>query len=491
MPERFSDILRAASEPGWSRAVGHRFVKELFAGAVPDVVMARYLIQDHRFLDSFLLLLGAALASADTFEARLRFGRFIGMVSAEENTYFPRAFEALGVTETRRAADPDTQPTVGFKAIMREAADTRSYAAALSVLVVAEWLYLDWASRAAATARQLRVRRVDHTARQSEFSRVCRFPARGIGPRRSCAGGSVPRLLRSGCRPRTGLLRDRLYRPGLILSPLSAPPAAAKRTSYVDMPVRNRRSGGLRWLGYNTANTGQFRHSRCRAARPPVVKMVPLQDRRQQRWSVDDQIGAARPAHTRIDDPVRPGVAQGFAERLGSRVILRVVELGTTRPQPAQIADFGGDVAQKFAHLDHMPKSAGGMGEPPGVVIDRFGDRGLDFGRAVPGAQRLSVEPSAAWGRVAKRRHHQSGARLAGHPFRAVQLAEPRQGLVRPVIGQRFEQQRGFEVVGRGDAIEDADCRPTGGDQAMRSRPKADARRFVRRHGQPPRQPSR
>src|SRR5882672_5381576 len=107
--------------------------------------MARYLIQDHRFLHSFLVLLGAALASADTFAVRLRFGRFIGMVSAEENTYFLRAFEALGVTETRRAADPDMQP-IGFKAIMREAADTRSYAAAVSVLVVAEWLYLDWAS---------------------------------------------------------------------------------------------------------------------------------------------------------------------------------------------------------------------------------------------------------------------------------------------------------------------------------------------------------
>src|ERR1700731_4626352 len=35
-----------------------------------------------------------------------------------------------------------------LKAIMHEAAETRSYAAALSVLVVAEWLYLDWASRA-------------------------------------------------------------------------------------------------------------------------------------------------------------------------------------------------------------------------------------------------------------------------------------------------------------------------------------------------------
>src|ERR1700739_2025862 len=139
---------RAASEPGWSDAVGHRFVKELFAGAVPDAVMARYLIQDHRFLDSFLILLGAALVSADTFEARLRFGRFLGAVSNKEHTYFLRSFEALGVTEDRRAADPDTQSTVGFKAIMREAAETRSYAAALSVLVVAAWMYLDWASRA-------------------------------------------------------------------------------------------------------------------------------------------------------------------------------------------------------------------------------------------------------------------------------------------------------------------------------------------------------
>src|ERR1700724_3083490 len=132
MSERFTEALRAASEPGWSRAVEHRFVKELFTGAVLDAVMARYLIQDHRFLDSFLLLLGAALAAADTFEARL---------------CFLRAFQALGVTEERRAADPDTQATAGFKAIMREAAETRSYAAALSVLVVTEWLYLDWASR--------------------------------------------------------------------------------------------------------------------------------------------------------------------------------------------------------------------------------------------------------------------------------------------------------------------------------------------------------
>jgi thiaminase (transcriptional activator TenA) len=105
MPERFTETLRAASEPGWSHAVGHRFVKKLFTGAVPDAVMARYLIRDHRFLDSFLMLLGAALASADTFAARLRFGRFIGMKSGEENTYFLRPRTLQKATGHR---DPST-----------------------------------------------------------------------------------------------------------------------------------------------------------------------------------------------------------------------------------------------------------------------------------------------------------------------------------------------------------------------------------------------
>lgn len=133
MTDRFTDRLRAGAEPLWSEAAGHRFTAELCAGAIAPEVMARYLVQDHRFLDSFLTLLGAAMASADGFEARLTLGRFAGLVSGEENTYFLRAFAALGVTEEMRAAAPDAAPTAGFQGIMREAAATRSYAAALSV----------------------------------------------------------------------------------------------------------------------------------------------------------------------------------------------------------------------------------------------------------------------------------------------------------------------------------------------------------------------
>lgn len=147
MTLRFSESLRQSCEATWARAVEHRFVQELGEGRVADDVMAAYLIQDHRFLDSFLVLLGAAIASSDRFESRLVLGRFTGMVCGEENTYFLRAFDALGIDTGTRTAAPDTAPTAGFKAIMREAAATRSYAATLAVLNVAEGLYLDWAQR--------------------------------------------------------------------------------------------------------------------------------------------------------------------------------------------------------------------------------------------------------------------------------------------------------------------------------------------------------
>ena len=144
----FTDDLRSANGEAWERAADHRFTTALMAGTLPDAVMARYLVQDHRFLDGFLGLLGAAMATADRLPSRLRLGRFVGVVAGEENTYFERAFAALGVTEAHRATEPDGPATAGFKAIMVEAAAARSYPAALSVLCVAEWLYLDWASRA-------------------------------------------------------------------------------------------------------------------------------------------------------------------------------------------------------------------------------------------------------------------------------------------------------------------------------------------------------
>jgi len=147
----FTQQLRDDNREDWDAAVNHRFVDELFSGSLSDQVLAHYLVQDYQFADCFVALLGAAIASADNFGARVRLTRFAAMVTSEENTYFIRAFDHLGVAAQHRTQPPLTAPTQGFQDLMREAAGTQHYAVCLSVLVVAEWLYLSWAERCPAT----------------------------------------------------------------------------------------------------------------------------------------------------------------------------------------------------------------------------------------------------------------------------------------------------------------------------------------------------
>ena len=75
------------------------------------------------------------------------FARQLGFFASDENDYVQRSFDALGVPERDRLAPDLAIATRAFDAVMRRAADSRSYAAALAVLIVAEWLYLDWATR--------------------------------------------------------------------------------------------------------------------------------------------------------------------------------------------------------------------------------------------------------------------------------------------------------------------------------------------------------
>ncbi|WP_291473315.1 TenA family protein [Corynebacterium sp.] len=140
---RFSDTLREENRTTWEAAATHRFVTELFAGTLPDENMAGYLVQDYRFADGFMALLGAAVATADNYPSRHRFAQFLGEVAGDEDTYFREAAAELDAD----TSVPDTGATAGFKQLFVDAADTRNYAAILGVLVVCEWLYLDWATR--------------------------------------------------------------------------------------------------------------------------------------------------------------------------------------------------------------------------------------------------------------------------------------------------------------------------------------------------------
>lgn len=143
----FSERLRATNAAGWDAAVGHRFVDELLAGTLADDVLAHYLVQDYQFCDAFTALLGQGCASAPDLDSRLVFARQLGMFASDENTYFVDSFDALGVPDRDRSEPQLTDATAAFDALMREALHSRSYAQVLAVLLVAEWLYLDWATR--------------------------------------------------------------------------------------------------------------------------------------------------------------------------------------------------------------------------------------------------------------------------------------------------------------------------------------------------------
>lgn len=125
--------------------VTHPFARAITEGTVPDAQMRRYLEQDFQFVDSFTALLGAAVASADTFEARVPYGRFLGQVATtEEKTYFHRALAELG----GRTEVPLEPVTAAFRDLMDEVRERQDYLLIAAVLCVAEWCYLGWASRA-------------------------------------------------------------------------------------------------------------------------------------------------------------------------------------------------------------------------------------------------------------------------------------------------------------------------------------------------------
>ncbi|CAK8054441.1 TenA family protein [Eupransor demetentiae] len=154
MTEKFSEVLREENIEEWHKTINHRFSKELFDGTIADGVMAGYLVQDYRFQDGFIALLGAAIVSADDPQARLRFARFVGEVAGDEHTYFVKSFEAFHLSAADREAIPDTSATASFKKIFKEATDTRNYAAVLGVLLVTEWIYKDWAAQAPVPAER-------------------------------------------------------------------------------------------------------------------------------------------------------------------------------------------------------------------------------------------------------------------------------------------------------------------------------------------------
>lgn len=168
--------LRLGDSAGqWDAAVGHRFVDELFAGTIDDAVLAGYLVQDYQFFDAFLSMLGGCVAHADRLDSKLRFAAQLGMLAADEDGYFQRAFSQLGDAEDDWRNPQLSRAAAGFQAEMYDAVAQAAYADLLVMLVIAEWLYLDWGERDAPLPERYVHSEWIELHRGEAFSSWCQF----------------------------------------------------------------------------------------------------------------------------------------------------------------------------------------------------------------------------------------------------------------------------------------------------------------------------
>lgn len=143
--------LKALAQDDWHAATTHAFTNALANGTLSKAKMAGYLQQDYLFVEGFVRLLASAVAHAPSLGDAVPGAQFLGLICGPENTYFLRSLEALGVPEAEEPA-PETR---AFQMLMDEARGSSRYEIMLSVLVVAEWIYLDWATPVEDRAKDL------------------------------------------------------------------------------------------------------------------------------------------------------------------------------------------------------------------------------------------------------------------------------------------------------------------------------------------------
>ncbi len=78
---RFTEELRQSAGAQWDRVVNHRFTDELAEGTIDREVLKKYLIQDHRFLDSFVVLLSSIIANARCLSDRIPGCQFLALIT--------------------------------------------------------------------------------------------------------------------------------------------------------------------------------------------------------------------------------------------------------------------------------------------------------------------------------------------------------------------------------------------------------------------------
>jgi thiaminase/transcriptional activator TenA len=145
----FALTLRAENAEPWEAMQEHRFVRDIIAGRLDPQVFRRYLIFEHGFVETAILIFGHAMLKAPGFAQRRRLIAVLHSLAEEQLGYFAQVFAALGLAPSR-AACPFPDAVRRFDGGMLTIAEGGSYADIVAIMLAAEWMYGTWCLRAAA-----------------------------------------------------------------------------------------------------------------------------------------------------------------------------------------------------------------------------------------------------------------------------------------------------------------------------------------------------
>lgn len=146
-PMPLSQRLLDANRDAWDAMQAHRFVQDIEADRLPAEVFERYLVFEHRFVETAVLIFGHAMLKAPGIAQRRWLIGVLHALSTEQLSAFDRFFAALGVVPA--AADEMLPAAVqAFDHGMLEMAEEGGYCDVLAVMLAAEWMYATWCSRA-------------------------------------------------------------------------------------------------------------------------------------------------------------------------------------------------------------------------------------------------------------------------------------------------------------------------------------------------------
>ena len=149
-----SDELRKAEESLWEGMVAHPFVLELGKGTLPIEKFRRYFLQDYLFLKSLAKVVGMGMAKAPSLEAARPLSPFLETLLNAESALFFRAFQEMGVPPEEYQKAQELPTGLALANFMLAVAYEDSFDHIVTMLLVTEWTYYDWATRLAQAGKR-------------------------------------------------------------------------------------------------------------------------------------------------------------------------------------------------------------------------------------------------------------------------------------------------------------------------------------------------